>query len=459
LALNVDYGPWFWVHAIHSYVLVTFGALLILRKYFRSFKLYRQQSTWLAIGSLTPLVINAFYIFQWVPAIKKDFTPLGLAFSSVAFAIGMIRYHLFDLKPVAREAVVDSMSDGMLAIDMQGRIVDINPAAEAVIGIRASDTIGRMASEVLSPWRDQAERLRDAIDVRTEINAVENGVSRYYDLQISPMMDRRGQPSGRLVVWRDMTERKQAEAKLQRYTKDLEERNEELDAFAHTVAHDLKNPLTSLTALSNFLQSHFESLSAEEISRILGTIGRNAQKMDTIINELLLLASVRKIDDVKIAPLDTGQIVNEALERLSHLEQEHPAEISLPDQWPIALGYASWVEEVWVNYISNALIYGGTRPHIELGAHLQVNGSDRPHAMVRFWVRDDGPGIEVEKQIKLFKLFSQLEAVSTSGHGLGLSIVQRIVTRLGGETGVESEPGKGSLFWFTLPAMDDSTEQ
>jgi len=178
-----------------------------------------------------------------------------------------------------------------------------------------------------------------------------------------------------------------------------------------------------------------------------------------IINELLLLASVRKIDDVKIAPLDTGKIVNEALERLSHLEQEHPAEISLPDQWPIALGYASWVEEVWVNYIGNALKYGGPRPHIELGAHLQANGSDHPQAMVRFWVRDDGPGIEVGQQTKLFKLFSRLGTISTSGYGLGLSIVNRIVTRLGGKTGVESEVGKGSLFWFTLPAIDDSTEQ
>jgi PAS domain S-box-containing protein len=454
LALDVVHGPWFWVHGAHSYGLMFLGALLIVRQSFRSFNLYRQQSIWLILGALILAFINVFYSYDLIPALKKDFTPVGLAFTGIALAIGMTRYRLFDLKPVARDAVVDSMSDSMLAIDMQGRVFDLNAAAAAVIGVQAGGAIGRPAAEVLDPWRDQVEHFRDAFDLRTEIGVTQDGDARYFDLQVSPLHNRRKQMIGRLVVWRDTTERRRIETNLERQIVELEARNEELDAFAHTVAHDLKNPLASLVPMSDHLQAHFQSIPAEEVHRMLGIIERSARKMDTIIDELLLLASVRKFEDVQITPLDTRKIVDEALERLSHLEIEHPSQISVPDRWPVALGYAPWIEEVWVNYISNALKYSGARPHIELGARLQFNDPDERQPIARFWVRDNGPGIPVERHRELFTLFNRLGTASPQGHGLGLSIVQRIVTRLGGEVGVESELGQGSLFWFSLPALE-----
>jgi signal transduction histidine kinase len=105
---------------------------------------------------------------------------------------------------------------------------------------------------------------------------------------------------------------------------------------------------------------------------------------------------------------------------------------------------------VWVNYISNAVKYGGTppaAPRVELGGEVQPDG------MARFWVRDNGSGLTQEQQTRLFTPFTQLNQVRARGHGLGLSIVRRIVEKLGGQVGVESSgvPGEGSLFYFTLP--------
>jgi two-component system sensor histidine kinase/response regulator len=114
--------------------------------------------------------------------------------------------------------------------------------------------------------------------------------------------------------------------------------------------------------------------------------------------------------------------------------------------WPGASGYGPWVEEVWVNYLSNAIKYGGKPPHVELGAELQTNN------MVCFWVRDNGPGIPPEARARLFTPFTRLDQVRTQGHGLGLSIVRRIVEKLGGQVGVTSASGQGSAFSFTLPA-------
>jgi signal transduction histidine kinase len=127
------------------------------------------------------------------------------------------------------------------------------------------------------------------------------------------------------------------------------------------------------------------------------------------------------------------------------LIDEHQAEIILPESWPQAVGYSPWIEEVWANYLSNGIKYGGEPPRLELGATKQADG------FVRFWVHDQGPGISVEDQTRLFTPFTQLEQVRATGHGLGLSIVRRIVEKLGGEVGMESEVGKGSTFHFTLP--------
>jgi two-component system sensor histidine kinase/response regulator len=143
-----------------------------------------------------------------------------------------------------------------------------------------------------------------------------------------------------------------------------------------------------------------------------------------------------------------ASIVAEAQQRLAHMIEEHQAEIILPDTWPVALGHGPWVEEVWVNYLNNAIKYGGQPPHVELGATKQPDG------MVRFWVRDNGPGLRPEEQARLFTPFTRLDQVRTKGHGLGLSIVGRIVEKLGGQVGVESEVGRGSVFTFTLPATE-----
>jgi PAS domain S-box-containing protein len=291
---------------------------------------------------------------------------------------------------------------------------------------------------------------------------------RDYDIYDFPFTDADG---GTLVLEMgiDITERKRAEAALQQINETLERRvaertaeltaseerlrqfaarlqaqNAELEAFGHTVAHDLKNPLTTVLGFAQSMARNGDLAAHPRWEKATRNIVASAQRMRRIIDALLLLAAARD-EDVPHERLDMASIVTEARARLAEEIADREAEITVSDRWPRCVGYTPWVEEIWINLLSNALKYGGRPPRIELGAAIAPGGQ------ARFWVRDDGPGLPADAQAQLFTPFTRLHQVGSGGHGLGLSIVQRIVDKLGGTVGVESEAGQGSLFYFTLP--------
>ena len=231
--------------------------------------------------------------------------------------------------------------------------------------------------------------------------------------------------------------------KLQEQNEQLQQQNAELDAFARTVAHDLKNPLGIIVGYSQMLDEDVAAMTTEELGDLGKALYKSSLKSVTIVDALLLLASVRK-ENIELVPLDMAKIVAQVLERLEVMMTNYQGQITVPDTWPTALGYPLWVEEVWINYLSNGLKYGGQSPQLKLGA------DPLPDGMIRFWVRDTGPGLSPEEQAALFTEFTRLNEVGVEGHGLGLSIVRRIMDKLDGYVGVESEVGQGSLFYFTL---------
>ncbi len=243
---------------------------------------------------------------------------------------------------------------------------------------------------------------------------------------------------------------KRSEKQMREDALALKARNEELDAYAHTVAHNLKNPLAVIIATSDVL-NEIANLTRREMKEFLQQIKTTAFEMNSIIDNLLLLSEVRKVDS-PLEPVDMAQVVENVGNRLKYLVKEHRGRLIRPEVWPTAMGYGPWIEEVWANYISNALKYGGPSPCVELGATPQQDG------MIRFWTSDHGPGLPPDAQSCLFTPFNQIRKVHKAGHGLGLSIVLRIVEKLGGQVGVESEVGKGSLFYFTLPAAPRSCQ-
>ena len=346
--------------------------------------------------------------------------------------------HFASILEIAHEAII--------SIDEQQHITLFNRGAEKIFGYTVEEIIGQPL-DMLLPKRlvrchqehvvqfgrsPVGTRLMSERKVITGLR--KNGEEFPAEASISKY-----KVAGRLiftVVLRDVTEQKAIEAEREKLIS-------ELDSFAYTVSHNLKTPLQLILGYATLLDE--QARLPDSLQGYLDSILRNGRRMQKIIDELQILAGVRNAQ-IELRPLNMARIVGEAQDRLAYMIKEYQAKLEIPSGWPVALGHAGWVEEVWANYLSNGIKYGGCPPRLRLGATTIGGG------MVRFWVRDNGPGISPEMKHCLFKPFCQPDQVKTEGYGLGLSIVRQIVEKLGGQVGVQSDyvPGEGCTFSFTL---------
>ncbi len=359
------------------------------------------------------------------------------------------------------EGIVQGVAEAILVIGTDQCITFANPAAAPMVGCHSDELIGQHYTAFLAP--DQIDSLHnhlpstDGVAERFETALIDKVGRRVPVLASVRALSRERQRVGSLVALTDITEIKQAEEQLRRYAGDLEHQNAELAAFAHTVAHDLRNPLTGVMAYADLLEMILSgrmngiARPEEKLREYASSLKASGMKMNNIIDELLLLASVREVDEVEVHGIDMARLVHEAQTRLDYLIAEHHAEVHVALAWPQALGYGPWIEEVWVNYLSNAVKYGGRPdegipPIIHLGFDAETGNGH-----IRYWVQDNGTGLTPAQMSQLFTPFERLRNVRAEGHGLGLSIVRRILEKLGGKVGVTSELGIGSRFYFELP--------
>ena len=414
-----------------------------------------------AAGDVIAPALNGTMLNDWIQLVQITDTSENAGTGDMQEFEGSARHgqnmdDLFEKVERAKrewESTVDSLPDLVCLIDRDGCVIRANRIIEEWQIGQVHHVRGRSLHELLHPGCTEAHCYCEVLIRQSLAQAAQDELiqqetydpllKRYVHIHTRPVKSFEQESAATVVVVvRDVTERKRIEQEREQLIADL-------NAYAHSVAHDLKNPVGVILGFADMLERDLATLAPAEIGNAARAITRSGHKLIGIIDDLLLFAQVQSTA-VEVGPLDMATLVAEALFRLSHLRAEYRAEISLPAAWPVALGHAQWVEEVWVNYISNALKYGGRPPRVELGYDLLPAGS------VRFWVNDNGDGIPPERCAQLFAPFARFAPASVGGHGLGLSIVRRIVGKLGGEAGVESDgvPGQGSLFYFTLPAAN-----
>ena len=262
ILIRLERGTWFYVNAIFSYLLIIVGGLLLFHASLRSSPLFRNQYRILLLGSLIPFVLSLYSQFHFSSLNEFDLAPMAFGITGLLFLFALLKTGFMDLVPVARSHLIENMQDGVLVVDSQNRIMDFNPAMEKILGGIDPSSLGKPASEVLGDWFEDTEALLQGLESQTEMR-IPNSPSRYLDLRMTPLYDKYQQLNGRLIVFRDVTDRKDTERKLRQANRRLGAQLIEICMLQSQLREQaIRDPLTNL-----FNRRYLEETLDRELAR------------------------------------------------------------------------------------------------------------------------------------------------------------------------------------------------
>jgi PAS domain S-box-containing protein len=446
------YGPYFWIQAFYQYGLLILGIIILMLGALKVYSQYRTQFWIIIVGAIFPFFSSVVYVFKLLPLKGFDPTPVSFIASGFIVALGIFWFRMFNIMPIARKQAVDNLRDGMLVADASGMIVDANDAFYHMTGYKAGQIIGKQADSFFSGIDIDTAKFSDENDYAIETQIPLDSGPEDIEVKYHSITDSNQKLLGGIYMLTNITTRKMildaiADSNKRRKFELIEKEKLilDLDAYARSVAHDLKNPLCTMVGLADLIRERLVANDIKDMEELIGIVGEQSRKMIRIIDGLLMLSRIRKEDIVK-TPIRIGEILDEVFKRLEGEITRYNAVIEKPDSWPLVMGHPMWIEEVWVNLLSNALKYGGNPPVIKIGCDKTESGA------YRFWIQDNGNGLPGSSLKKIFRDFERLGVKDSDGYGLGLPIVKRIFEKLGGEIVAASsnKPGEGCIFSFTL---------
>jgi PAS domain S-box-containing protein len=333
---------------------------------------------------------------------------------------------------------------------ISGKIIDVNDATCKILGYTRDELLQLSHLDISAPDElDNVPAIRKKLlgenDHLFEIVAVAKD-GRRISFEISAhLFNLEGQPAV-LSVARDITERKRAREERERFLRELEAKNTEMERFAYTVSHDLKSPLFAIQGFSSLVREDLEQGTLEKLARDLERVEKAAAKMDRLLNDTLQLSRIGRIANPP-EEVSFGTIVEGALEQVAAQIKTSGVDVSQVKDFPTVHVDQARIEEMLVNLIGNSIKYRGEQPSPKIGiGHRRDPNSNE----TVFFVRDNGIGIDQSLHQRVFELFYQGDK-RIKGTGAGLAIVKRIVEVHGGRIWIESEKGKGCTICFTLP--------
>jgi len=404
---------------------------------------------------------------------EKALTALAEELAGQAVELARSRQAL-ETQTLMLQSVLDSMSEGLVATDHQGRFILWNPAAQRIVGMGPEEMspeqwnvhYGVYLPDAVTPFPPEQNPLLRAI--RGEASSGEiflknrnlvGGI--WIEINGSPLKDKQGVPRGGVVAFRDITQRRADEREIRKLNDELERRvvertaqlaaaNKELESFSYSISHDLRAPLRHINGFVRIMVEEYSSSLPEEAQHYLQRIEQGAGRMGQLVDELLNLARVGR-QTLAAQGTGLGSVVKDVISMLEPESEGRRVEWKI-GELPLVECDPILIRQVFQNLIGNALKYSRPRSPavIEIG-QVEKDGQKA------IYVKDNGVGFSMKYADKLFGVFQRLHrAEDFEGTGVGLATVQRIVQKHGGRVWAEAEVDRGSTFYFTLAGLESS---
>ncbi len=358
--------------------------------------------------------------------------------------------------------VVRQSNDAIYLHDEQGKIISWNAEAREIYGYTESEALKMKVSNIIPlHLHSETNDIIDQLIAGNKVPAREtkriNKQGRIIDILFSAslVIDSNGKLKSIAITERDITQKKIAAEQIQLLHQNLENNiqhlktaNDELEAFSHSVSHDLRSPLRSIIGFVKMINKDFGSKFEPELKELFGFIENSSKRMNHIIDDLLTLAKFGK-ENLKLGPVNMDNLVAKVCDSLMH-SNPHNAKIVV-DKLPVLQADGSMLEQVLVNLLSNAIKYSSKKenPQIQVGCKTTDEGQV-------IFVKDNGTGFNMNYSSRLFGAFQRLHSAHEfEGTGVGLTIVKRIIDRHGGRIWVDAVVDEGAVFYFTLPGLEN----
>ncbi len=365
------------------------------------------------------------------------------------------------------QTTLASIGDAVIATDQHGRITLLNYVAQSLTGWSNEEAQGQPLEQVFVIRNEENGRdvenpvtkvLREGRTVglanHTQLLA-KDGRSVPIDDSAAPIRGSRGQIAGVVLVFRDITARKQAEQAVQRSMQNLRaanaalsRANEDLNQFAFAASHDLQEPLRMITSYSQLLLRGYRGQLDGDAATCAEFITEGTKRMRDLLADLLAYTHLASEGQELVEPVDLNRVLQTAIENCNSAIRDAGAAVT-SDWLPSVVGHQSHFLQLFQNLISNSLKYRGQQP-----PRVRVS-SERQDGCWRIAVEDNGMGIAPEYHKQIFGVFKRLHDRTIPGTGMGLAICQRVVNRYGGQIWVESQVDRGATFYFTLPVTEN----
>lgn len=434
--LNIQEGIWYHIHTVYFYLMLAMGMLLIISRFRKADRFIRHQNRIILLGALVPWIVNFLYLLRLRPFGHIDLTPFAFIASSLIISVGLLRFKLFDIVPIARGKIIEALQEGFLVLDVQSRIIDVNPQMRKIIGANPGNIIGKSISELFPSFQE----LVNAVDIPENHNLhIQLNNGRFYSITLTSLFEHQTIYSGKIMLFRDITERKQSEVKLK-------ELNQLKDRLFSIISHDLRSPLLSLMDILSMTSDG--TVSDEEFKSYLPTLAKNIGYTSGLVENLLQWSKSQLAGTVVNATaFDIKEMVTYVLNSYGQIATDKRIDLQNNIQG-VTMVYADrdMIQAVLRNLVSNAIKFCHKGDWILISLEISTDS-------VMVVVADSGIGISEKNIGKLFGTnnFTTPGTTNERGTGLGLLLCKDFIEKNGGEIGVESKEGNGSRFYFTLP--------